>query len=91
MTLNLHYEAESAYESAQPATKSAARPMLELISAGFQITWFRETAPLLWLAVAKPNHAVSEHFGLRQECFVIGNGYRELYDRFALAREMLSA
>lgn len=87
MTLNLHYEAESAYESAQPATKSAARPMLELISAGFQITWFRETAPLLWLAVAKPSHAVSEHFGLRQECFVIGNGYPNDFHQRTLTQE----
>ncbi len=75
MTLNLHREAEPAFNQALPQTRSAASPVLELLSEGFQVTWFRETAANLWMAVVKPTKSISEHFGLRHECFVIGNGY----------------
>ena len=75
MTINFHHEAASQFESAQSNTRDAARPVLEMLSTCFQVTWFRETGSLLWLAVVKPLSALAEHFGLRQEYFVIGNGY----------------
>lgn len=75
VVINLHHEAAPAFEDASQITKASAKPILELLSLGFQITWFRESSPNVWLALVKPNRETGEHFGLRQECFVIGNGY----------------
>lgn len=75
MALNLHHEAKVTFSNANPATQAAAEPILELLSAGFQVTRFKETGHLLWLAFVKPSSAIAEHFGLKHECFVIGNGY----------------
>lgn len=75
MAINLHHEAAPAFDGALQITKESAQPILELLSLGFQITWFRESSPNVWLALVKPNRETGEHFGLRQECFVIGNGY----------------
>lgn len=75
MAIDLHREAAPAFDSALPMTRDSAHPILELLSQGFQVTWFRESSPNVWLALVKPNKEIGEHFGLRQECFVIGNGY----------------
>lgn len=75
MAINLHREAEATFNSALSITQDSARPILELISLGFQVTWFRESSPKIWLALVKPNKETGEQFGLRHECFVIGNGY----------------
>lgn len=75
MALQLHHDAVHAFETSHPSTKEVAQPVLELLCASFQVTWFRESAPRLWQAIVKPSMAVGDHFGLRQECFVIGNGY----------------
>lgn len=84
MPLNMHHDALAPFESANTKTRTAAFPVLELLSTGFQITRFKETAPLLWLAVVKPNQEVGEHFGLRRECFVIGNGYHNDFQQKTL-------
>ena len=76
MPMNFHREAEPPFNEALPQTKLAASPVIELLSEGFQVTWFRETGANLWQAVVKPTKAISDHFGLRGECFVIGNGYQ---------------
>ncbi|MFM4677580.1 hypothetical protein ACEUD4_04215 [Aeromonas media] len=77
MAINLHHEAEPSFESARQATKEAATPILEMLSSCFQISWFRETSPKVWLAVIKPSSKISTHFGLTHEYFVIGNGYSD--------------
>jgi hypothetical protein len=75
VAINFYHEAAMAFEGTTPTTRASAKPVLELLSLGFQITWFRENTVNVWLALVKPNREIGEHFGLRQECFVIGNGY----------------
>jgi len=87
MTINFHYEAGPAFESARPITKESASPVLEMLSSCFQINWFRETAPNLWLAVIKPSSAIAEHFGLAHEYFVIGNGYPQDFHQRTLKQD----
>jgi hypothetical protein len=74
--MQLNYKAEESHERCSDATKEVAHPILEALSSGFRITWFREVEPKIWTAVLKPHDKVSEQFGLRQEYFLIGNGYR---------------
>lgn len=74
--MHLNHKAEESYERCSSATKDAARPVLEDLSGGFRITWFREVEARIWTAVLKPTEEVSDQFGLRQEYFIIGNGYQ---------------
>jgi len=75
VAINFHRDARPAFDTAQDITRDGATPVLELLSEGFQVTWFRESSLNVWLAIVKPSVEVADHFGLRQECFVIGNGY----------------
>jgi hypothetical protein len=75
MTLRLHPDARAALDRADGLTKADALPILEILSEGFDITWFKERDRRLWLAAAKPLPGIRDHFGLTLECFVIGNGY----------------
>ncbi len=68
-------EAQEKFERADPETRADALPALELLSTGFEISWFNQVAFRIWTAVIKPDPAVAEHFGLRLECFVIGHGF----------------
>jgi hypothetical protein len=80
--MNLHRDASLAFGAAHAETKDVASPVLDLLSHGFQITWFRETGRKLWLAAVKPLPGVSDHFGLQAEYFVVGNGYpTDFYQR----------
>lgn len=87
MAIILHHEAQSAFDSATQVTKDSATAALELFSSCFQINWFRETGPNLWLAVVKPFAATAEHFGLGHEYFVIGNGYPDDFHQRTLKAE----
>lgn len=85
--MNFHYEAGPAFDLSRPVTKEAAGPVLEMLSGCFQINWFRETGPKLWLAVIKPIPSMAEHFGLAQEYFVIGNGFPDDFHQRTLKQE----
>lgn len=87
MEIILHHEAQPAFDAAKQITKNSAGPVLELLSSCFQINWFRETGPNLWLAVIKPFATTAEHFGLGHEYFVIGNGYPDDFHQRTLKQE----
>jgi hypothetical protein len=87
MAPRFHVDARTAFQEASSQTQQDATPILDLLSAGFEITWFRETGPRLWLAAAKPGPEVSGHFGLALECFVIGNGYPTDFQQRTLLHE----
>jgi hypothetical protein len=73
--IRFRQEAQEKFDRAAPETKADATPALELLSTGFEISWFNQAAYRIWTAVIKPNEAVAEHFGLRLECFAIGHGF----------------
>ncbi len=87
MAITLHHEAQPAFDAAKQVTKNSAGPVLELLSSCFQINWFRETGPNLWLAVIKPFPTTADHFGLGHEYFVIGNGYPDDFHQRTLKQE----
>jgi hypothetical protein len=75
------------FQRASTVTQEDARPFLERLSAGFEITWFRETGSRLWVALAKPSKKVEDHFGLHLECFVIGHGYPKDFHQRTLLQQ----
>jgi hypothetical protein len=75
MTNNLNYKAEETFNRSSAITRESARPVLDALAQGFQITWFREVETKIWIAALKPSASVREQFGLRQEYFMIGNGH----------------
>jgi hypothetical protein len=78
-------EARSDFERADDATRADAAPALLLLSACFEIAWFRAVGPRLWAAVIKPAAQLDEPFGLRQPLFVVGHGLaRDFHDRALL-------
>lgn len=80
--MNLNHKAEESFNRASSQTQNDACPILELLSEGFQVTWFREVDKRIWICVIKPEPEVSEQFGLHEEYFVIGNGYdRDFHQR----------
>lgn len=83
--MNLNHKAEDAFNRASPLTQNVARPILELLSEGFQVTWFREVDPRIWICLIKPAPEVSEQFGLHEEYFVIGNGYSKDFHQRTLS------
>ena len=85
--IHFHAEAQRSFQLADASTQSDAIPILALLSTGFEITWFRESSKRLWLAAAKPMSQISDHFGLRLECFVIGNGYTKDFHQRTLFQE----
>jgi len=87
MGIVLHHDAQVAFDAAKQVTQDSATPVLELLSTGFHINWFREVGPNLWLAVIKPFPKTAEHFGLGHEYFVIGNGYPDDFHQRTLNQE----
>ncbi len=83
--MNLNHKAEESFNRASSVTQSDARPILELLSEGFQVTWFREVERRIWICVIKPTSEVSEQFGLHEEYFVIGNGYEKDFHQRTLS------
>ncbi|MBK8692263.1 MAG: ATP-binding protein [Deltaproteobacteria bacterium] len=67
-------DAREAFEGAEASVRADASAPLEMLSAGFEVSWFRPLGPRLWAAVLKPSEALGEDFGLRQECYVVGHG-----------------
>lgn len=80
--MKLNHKAEDSLKRATSATQDVARPVLELLAEGFQVTWFREVEARIWIGAIKPSPELSDQFGLRQEYFVVGNGYdRDFHQR----------
>lgn len=76
MTINFHAVARASFEEhTSEATQNSAAPVLEFLSHGFQVTWFREISHLIWVAVLKPDREIATQFGLRQEVLLIGNSF----------------
>lgn len=85
MAIRFRPDAEAAFSRAEAVTRTDASPALELLSTGFEVSWFREVAHRIWTAVLKPSDATATHFGLRQECFVIGHGFpRDFHEKTLL-------
>jgi hypothetical protein len=57
-------DALASFNKASTVTKDDARPVLDFLSAGFDITWFQERSPRLWLAVLKPKEKSPRPFPL---------------------------
>lgn len=85
--VNFHNEARAAFEAASLETRSHANAVFELLSHGFQVTWFREVERRVWQSVIKPTAALGENFGLREECFVLGNAYETDFHQATLRHE----
>lgn len=80
-------EARHRFDEADEITKVDAQPILELLSAGFEIPWFQQVKARLWQASAKPLPTTQEHFGLGLECFVIGNGFQKDFHQVTLLQD----
>jgi hypothetical protein len=66
-------DAQETFERAEASIRADATPALALLSAGFEVTWFRALGSRLWAAVLRPGETLGEDFGLKQECFVVGH------------------
>ena len=84
MPLSIKPEARQSLDASEPATRQHAAKILEQLSPGFEVTWFRETSKLIWLAAIKPSTELHDHFGLHQECFLIGNGFTRDFHQVTL-------
>jgi hypothetical protein len=75
------------YQKASPACCAAADPILELLSTGFQVTWFQQPShQLIWHVLLKPHPSIRDQFGLTREYFLIGHGYaNDFHQRTLLA------
>ncbi len=87
MTIRFAVNVAASFEQADPKTHAHATPVLELLSAGFEISWFMESSPGQWLALAKPDDAMKTHFGLARECYVIGAGPSVDFDQALLSQQ----
>lgn len=85
MSMRFNPIARVVFESSGAGTKQAASPVLRFLSNGFELTWFIEIKPLVWAALARPDSALADQFGIRQECLVIGNGYESDFHQSTLA------
>src|SRR4051812_13305166 len=88
MTLSWKPVARAAFDEASDQTQADAKPALDLLSTGFDITFFRETGPRLWLAAIKPLPDIAAHFGLLLEYLVVGNGFEKDFHQRTLLREV---
>ncbi len=78
-------EARVAFEEADADARADAAPALALLSACFEVTWFRAVGPRVWAAVVTPGGRLDELFGLRQPVFVVGHGLaRDFHERALL-------
>jgi len=73
------------FERSELPIQEDAKSALELLSTGFEVSWFRVAAPRIWTAIVKPLESTRDHFGLRQECFVIGHAFpKDFHERTLL-------
>ncbi len=84
--IQFHTEAQRSFLSADRETQADATPVLELLSAGFEITWFREmSSRRIWLAAAaKPTQQirVTIRSHTTRVLPAIGNGFpRDFHQR----------
>jgi hypothetical protein len=84
MSLSIKPDARQSLDASEQPTRQHATKILEQLSPGFEVTWFRETSRLLWLAALKPSSELEAHFGLHQECFLIGNGFTRDFHQVTL-------
>lgn len=85
--INFQPEAKTWFERASVATQIDATPVLEFLSAGFGIGWFRERGHRLWMALIKPSEKLAEHFALGMEYVVIGHGFPNDFQQRTLLAE----
>ncbi len=71
--LRASQEAEAELSRGEPETVADARPVLELLSAGFEIRRFHIVRHGIWMACAVPDAAVRDEFHFPKECLVIGS------------------
>jgi hypothetical protein len=77
-------EAQAAFRESSAALQADATPALELLSFGFTITWFKESAPRVWLALLKPDAQISDIFALDLEYLLIGHGFENDFQQRTL-------
>lgn len=87
MTIRFTADASDLFTEALEVTQKDATPVLELLSAGFEIPWFRERSPRIWSAILKPSERLRAHFGLNLEYFLIGHGFPKDFHQSTLLEE----
>jgi hypothetical protein len=87
MAIDFGGEARHLYESASKQVQTDAAPILEFLSRGFTITWFREHRPRVWVALVKPHDHVADYFTLPKEYVLIGHGFPNDFQQRTLLAE----
>lgn len=84
--MRIREDARPYFDRANARVKEAARPILQLLSAGFLVTWFWPDERN-WRAILKPDEVVGRQFGLTKEYFLIGHGFTGDFHQTTLLAE----
>jgi len=87
MAIDFGGEAKHLYDSASKQIQADAAPVLEFLSLGFSITWFREHGPRVWVALIKPHDHIGDYFTLPKEYVLIGHGFPNDFQQRTLLAE----
>jgi hypothetical protein len=87
MPIDFGGEAKQAFDLTSPQVQADARPVLEFLSTGFTVTWFREHGSRVWVALVKPHVNIGDYFTLPMEYVVIGHGFATDFQQRTLLAE----
>lgn len=87
MPISFGGDASHLYEEASRQTKADAAPVLDYLSTGFTVTWFREHERRVWIALLKPQPNISDYFTLPLEYVLIGHGHPHDFQQRTLLAE----